>query len=89
MLGSTYETPCDVISGGGSIGTVTAEGTAGLPATLTAPTTAVRPSTAVVLTGSLWTAYATPVPSLCAADGGGCDTGKFVSSTLAISSSGS
>ncbi|MFJ1543480.1 hypothetical protein [Streptomyces sp. NPDC088246] len=88
VLGSTYETPCDVISGGGSIGTVTAEGTAGLPATLTAPTTAVRPSTAVALTGSLWTAGATPVPSLCAADGGGCDTGKFVSSTLAISSSG-
>ncbi|WP_413753523.1 hypothetical protein NRF20_28335 [Streptomyces sp. R-74717] len=88
VLGSTYETPCDVISGGGSIGTVTAEGTAGLPATLTAPTTAVRPSTAVALTGSLWTAGATPVPSLCAADGGGCDTGKFVSSTLAISGSG-
>ncbi|MFI9035949.1 hypothetical protein [Streptomyces sp. NPDC053726] len=88
VLGSTYETPCDVISGGGSIGTVTAEGTAGLPATLTAPTAAVRPSTGVALTGSLWTAGATPVPSLCAADGGGCDTGKFVSSTLAISGSG-
>ncbi|MFJ7492328.1 hypothetical protein ACIQZB_13930 [Streptomyces sp. NPDC097727] len=88
VLGSTYETPCDVTSGGGSIGTVTAEGTAGLPATLTAPTTAVRPSTAVALTGSLWTAGATPVPSLCAADGGGCDAGKFVSSTLAISGSG-
>lgn len=88
VLGSTYETPCDVVGGGGSIGTVDAEGTAGLPATLTAPTTAVRPSTAVTLSGSLWTAGATPVPSLCAADGGGCDPGKFVSGTLAISGSG-
>ncbi|MGW9115618.1 hypothetical protein ACWGRV_03090 [Streptomyces sp. NPDC055663] len=88
VLGSTYETPCDVVSGGGSIGTVTAEGTAGHPPTLTAPTTAVRPSTAVALSGSLWTAGATPVPSLCSADGGGCDTGKFASSTLAISASG-
>ncbi|MER5361082.1 hypothetical protein [Streptomyces sp. NPDC002785] len=88
VLGSTYETPCDVTSGGGSIGTVTAEGTAGHPATLTAPTTAVRPSTGVALSGSLWTVGTTPVPSLCAADGGGCDTGKFVSSTLAISGSG-
>ncbi|MFF8693421.1 hypothetical protein ACF08W_14580 [Streptomyces sp. NPDC015144] len=88
VLGSTYETPCDVVSGGGSVGTVTAEGTAGHPATLNAPATAVRPSTAVALTGSLWTAGATPVPSLCAADGGGCDPGKFASSTLAISSSG-
>lgn len=88
VLGSTYETPCDVVSGGGSIGTVTAEGTAGHPATLTAPGTAVRPSTAVALSGSLWTAGATPVPSLCSADGGGCDTGKFASSTLAISASG-
>ncbi|MEU6016724.1 hypothetical protein ABZ826_22520 [Streptomyces sp. NPDC047515] len=88
VLGSTYETPCDVVGGGGSIGTVTAEGTAGHPATLTAPTTAVRPSTPVSLTGSLWTVGATPVPSLCSADGGGCDTGKFVSSTLAISGSG-
>ncbi|WP_405713129.1 hypothetical protein [Streptomyces sp. NBC_00046] len=88
VLGSTYETPCDVTSGGGSIGTVTAEGTAGHPPTLTAPTTAVRPSTGVALSGSLWTAGATPVPSLCSADGGGCDTGKFASSTLSISGSG-
>ncbi|MEU3218349.1 hypothetical protein [Streptomyces sp. NPDC006971] len=88
VLGSTYETPCAVVSGGGSVGTVDAEGTAGLPATLTAPATAVRPSTGVALSGSLWTAGATPVPSLCAADGGGCDTGKFVSGTLVISGSG-
>ncbi|MFF4095727.1 hypothetical protein ACFYYY_18145 [Streptomyces sp. NPDC001834] len=88
VLGSTYETPCEVVSGGGSVGTVDAEGTAGLPATLTAPATAVRPSTGFALSGSLWTAGATPVPSLCAADGGGCDPGKFVSSTLAISALG-
>ncbi|MEU9951831.1 hypothetical protein [Streptomyces sp. NPDC047939] len=88
VLGSNYTTTCEVISGGGPIGTVTAEGSAGQPATLIAPTTAVRPSTAVALSGSRWTAGATPVPSLCAADGGGCDAGKFASSSLAINGSG-
>ncbi|MFF1922534.1 hypothetical protein ACFVW8_18440 [Streptomyces sp. NPDC058221] len=88
VLGSTYETPCDVTAGGGSVGTVTVEGSAGQPATLVAPTTPARPSTSVALSGSRWTAGGTPVPSLCAADGGGCDPGKFASSTLAIDGSG-
>ncbi|MFI6948304.1 hypothetical protein [Streptomyces sp. NPDC050422] len=88
VLGSNYTTTCEITAGGGSIGTVTAEGSAGQPATLIAPTTAVRPSTAVALSGSRWTVGATPVPSLCAVDGGGCDAGKFASSSLAINSSG-
>ncbi|TXS36108.1 hypothetical protein [Streptomyces sp. OR43] len=88
VLGSNYTTTCEITAGGGSIGTVTAEGSAGQPATLIAPTAAVRPSTAVALSGSRWTAGATPVPSLCAADGGGCDAGKFASSSLAINASG-
>ncbi|MER6116716.1 hypothetical protein [Streptomyces sp. NPDC001743] len=88
VLGSTYETACAVTAGGGSIGTVTAEGSAGQPATLIAPTTPARPSTSLALSGSRWTVGATPVPSLCAADGGGCDAGKFASSSLAINGSG-
>ncbi|MER7729081.1 hypothetical protein [Streptomyces sp. NPDC096323] len=88
VLGSTYETACTVTAGGGSIGTVTAEGSAGQPATLIAPTTPARPSTSVTLSGSRWTVGATPVPSLCAADGGGCDAGKFAGNSLAINSSG-
>ncbi|HEY9331653.1 MAG TPA: hypothetical protein VIS09_25995 [Streptomyces sp.] len=88
VLGSTYTTTCEITAGGGSIGTVTAEGSAGQPATLIAPTAAVGPSTAVALSGSRWTAGATPVPSLCAADGGGCYAGKFASSSLAINASG-
>ncbi|WP_168712390.1 hypothetical protein [Streptomyces sp. A1277] len=88
VLGSTYETACTVTAGGGPVGTVTAEGSAGKPATLIAPTAPVRPSTAVTLAGSRWTAGATPVPSLCAADGGGCDAGKFADSSLAIDGSG-
>ncbi|MFD8690247.1 hypothetical protein [Streptomyces sp. NPDC059651] len=88
VLGSTYTTTCAVTAGGGSIGTVTAEGSAGQPATLIAPTTPARPSTSVALSGSRWTVGATPVPSLCATDGGGCDAGKFASSSLAINSSG-
>ncbi|MEV0575787.1 hypothetical protein [Streptomyces sp. NPDC050392] len=88
VLGSTYETACVVTAGGGSIGTVTAEGSAGQPATLIAPTAPVRPSTAVTLSGSRWTPGATPVPQLCAADGGGCDAAKFAGGTLAINGSG-
>lgn len=88
VLGSTYTTTCEVIAGGGPIGTVTAEGSAGQPPTLIAPTTPARPSTSVALSGSRWTVGATPAPSLCAADGGGCDAGKFASSSLAINGSG-
>lgn len=88
VLGSTYTTTCEITAGGGSIGTVTAEGSAGQPPTLIAPTTPARPSTSVALSGSRWTVGATPVPSLCAADGGGCDAGKFASSSLAINGSG-
>ncbi|MEW2179990.1 hypothetical protein AB0890_27140 [Streptomyces sp. NPDC005406] len=88
VLGSTYETACVVTAGGGAVGTVTAEGSAGQPATLIAPTAPARPSTSVALSGSRWTPGATPVPSLCATDGGGCDAGKFASNSLAISGSG-
>ncbi|MER5985300.1 hypothetical protein [Streptomyces sp. NPDC001787] len=88
VLGGTYQTPCDVVSGSGSIGTVTAEGSAGQPPTLIAPAGPVRPSTSVALAGSRWTAGGAPVPSLCAPDGGGCDTGAFASNSLAVSGSG-
>ncbi|MGW1230002.1 hypothetical protein [Streptomyces sp. NPDC001478] len=88
VLGSTYETACVVTAGGGPIGTVTAEGSAGQPPTLIAPTSPVRPSSAVTLSGSRWTPGGTPVAQLCAADGGGCDAAKFGASTLAVSASG-
>ncbi|MFF1922533.1 WxL domain-containing protein [Streptomyces sp. NPDC058221] len=84
VLGSVFETPCDVVGGTDSVGTVTAEGSAAEPATLTAPGDPVRPNTAVKLQGSQWTPDATPVPSLCAVGGGGCDPLKFVSHTLRI-----
>ncbi|MDJ0382008.1 hypothetical protein [Streptomyces sp. G-G2] len=84
VLGSTYQTPCDVTANGASIGTVIAQGTAGVPATLTAPTAPVRPSTPVALSGELWTPGGTPVPSLCDSTGGGCDPTKFASSALAV-----
>ncbi|WP_406096495.1 WxL domain-containing protein [Streptomyces sp. NBC_01013] len=88
VLGSVFETPCDIVDGGGSIGTVTAEGSASEPATLTAPADPVRPHTDVKLGGSGWTPGAAPVPSLCAAGGGGCDPLKFVAHTLRIDSYG-
>ncbi|WP_326736441.1 WxL domain-containing protein [Streptomyces sp. NBC_01022] len=88
VFGSVFETPCDVVDGGGSIGTVTAEGSASEPATLTAPADPVRPNTAVKLGGSGWTPDAAPVPSLCAVGGGGCDPLKFTAHTLRIDSYG-
>lgn len=88
VFGSVFETPCDVVDGGGSIGTVTAEGTASEPATLTAPADPVRPNTAVELGGSGWTPDGAPVPSLCAVGGGGCDPLKFTAHTLRIDSYG-
>ncbi|MFI6649816.1 hypothetical protein ACIBI8_19645 [Streptomyces sp. NPDC050529] len=88
VFGSVFETPCDVVGGGGSIGTVTAEGSASEPATLTAPADPVRPNTAVKLGGSGWTPDAAPVPSLCAVGGGGCDPLKFTAHTLRIDSYG-
>ncbi|MFE9854757.1 hypothetical protein [Streptomyces sp. NPDC005780] len=88
VFGSVFETPCDIVDGGGSIGTVTAEGSAAEPADLTAPADPVRPNTAVTLGGSGWTPDAAPVPSLCAEGGGGCDPLKFTSHTLRIDSYG-
>ncbi|MFJ2270355.1 hypothetical protein ACIOHO_29075 [Streptomyces sp. NPDC087849] len=88
VLGSVFETPCDVVGGGGSIGTVTAQGTGSEPATLTAPADPVRPNTPVALGGSGWTPGGAPVPSLCATGGGGCDPLKFKSHTLTIDSYG-
>ncbi|MFH8472805.1 WxL domain-containing protein [Streptomyces sp. NPDC018000] len=88
VLGSVFETPCDVVGGGGSVGTVTVEGTGSEPATLTAPADSVRPNTDVKLGGSGWTPGGTPVPSLCAAGGGGCDPLKFKGHTLTIDSYG-
>ncbi|MFJ2912346.1 hypothetical protein ACIO8F_23650 [Streptomyces sp. NPDC087228] len=88
VLGSVFETPCDVVGGGGSIGTVTAQGTGSEPATLTAPADPVRPNTPVALGGSGWAPGGAPVPSLCATGGGGCDPLKFKSHTLTIDSYG-
>lgn len=88
VLGSVFETPCDVVDGGGSVGSVTVEGTGSEPATLTAPADPVRPNTEVTLGGSGWTPGGAPVPSLCAVGGGGCDPLKFRSNTLAIGGDG-
>ncbi|MFF3732660.1 hypothetical protein ACFYXM_20620 [Streptomyces sp. NPDC002476] len=88
VLGSVFETPCDVVDGGGSVGTVTVEGAGSEPATLTAPTDPVRPNTPVTLGGSGWTPGGTPVPSLCAVGGGGCDPLKFSGDDLGIDAYG-
>ncbi|WP_424210637.1 WxL domain-containing protein [Streptomyces sp. BI20] len=88
VFGQTFTTVCEVVSGGGVIGSVTAKGEGGPDATLTAPTGEVRPNTDVTLGGAGWTPGATPVPSLCGTDGGGCDPTKFTANSLVIGSDG-
>ncbi|MFD9422790.1 MULTISPECIES: WxL domain-containing protein [unclassified Streptomyces] len=88
LFGSVFETPCDVVGGSGPVGTVAVEGDGGEPATLSAPAEPVRPHTAVRLGGSGWTPDASPVPSLCAVGGGGCDPLKFPAHALRIDSYG-
>ncbi|WP_150516188.1 WxL domain-containing protein [Streptomyces subrutilus] len=88
VLGGSYETPCVVTAGAGSVGTVDVQGSGGPPAVLGAPSEPVRPNTAVALTGSGWTQGGEAVPSLCDTSGAGCDTEKFAANSLAIDSYG-
>ncbi|MFF7248134.1 hypothetical protein ACFZBU_29970 [Embleya sp. NPDC008237] len=88
VLGSNYETPCVITSGGGAVGSITVTGGPGTPATLDAPTTDVRPGTAVPLSGAVWTPNATANVQLCDASGGGCNPGAFTAKTLVIDAAG-
>ncbi|MEV6106572.1 WxL domain-containing protein [Streptomyces sp. NPDC051940] len=89
VIGNNFETPCTVTSGGGTVATVTAQGTGGEQATLAAPTAPVKPNTAVPLSGTRWTPGGTPAAALCKADGSGCDAAKLKSPALAIDAAGS
>ncbi|WP_405492004.1 hypothetical protein [Streptomyces sp. NBC_00096] len=88
VFGGNYNTPCDVVSGGGVVGTVTAQGGGGAEATVSAPTGPVKPSTSVPLAGGGWTAGAAATASLCDAGGAGCDATKLTASSLVIDASG-
>ncbi|MFF1411974.1 hypothetical protein ACFVX6_19755 [Streptomyces sp. NPDC058289] len=88
VFGGTYQTPCDVTAGGGTVATVTAQGGGSAEATVSAPTGSVKPSTSVPLAGGGWTPGATATPTLCDAAGGNCDAAMIASSSLAIDASG-
>jgi hypothetical protein len=88
VFGSNYETPCDITSGGGSVGVVTATGGPGTPATLDPPAGELRPGATYPLSGALYTPNATPTAQVCAADGSACDSGKIAASTLALDAGG-
>ncbi|MFI5762128.1 hypothetical protein ACIA8F_14445 [Streptomyces sp. NPDC051563] len=88
VFGGTYQTPCDVTAGGGTVATVTAQGGGSTEATVSAPAGPVKPSTSVTLSGGGWTPGATATPTLCDAAGGNCDAAMIASSTLAIDASG-
>ncbi|UGQ14067.1 hypothetical protein LO772_10940 [Yinghuangia sp. ASG 101] len=88
VLGSNFTTPCDVVSGGGVVATVTAQGAGSEQPSLTAPTGVIRPGNAIALSGAGYVASAAAVPALCDASGGSCDTGLFTAHSLTISAAG-
>ncbi|MFI5762129.1 hypothetical protein ACIA8F_14450 [Streptomyces sp. NPDC051563] len=88
VFGGNYNTPCEVVSGGGVVATVTAQGGGGAEATVSVPAGPVKPSTSVTLSGAGWTPGATATPTLCDAGGGGCDATKLVGGSLSIDAAG-
>lgn len=88
VFGGTYTTNCDVVSGGGVVATVNAQGPGSEQPTLTSPTGQVRPGYTLNFAGLGWPANGTPTATLCATGGGACVTDPFTASTLAISASG-
>lgn len=88
VFGSNFTTPCDVVSGGGSIGTVNVQGPGSEQPTMTSPTGTVRPGYTLNFSGAGFPASATPTASVCPAAGGSCVLNPFVTNTLSISASG-
>ncbi|MDI2124897.1 hypothetical protein [Yinghuangia seranimata] len=88
VFGSTYTTPCDVVSGGGAIGTVDVQGPGSGSPTLSSPTGTVRPGYTLPFAGLGFPAGAAATPSLCPADGSACLPAAFGASNLSVSASG-
>ncbi|WTW95012.1 hypothetical protein OG216_17215 [Streptomycetaceae bacterium NBC_01309] len=88
VFGGTYTTPCDVVSGGGSIGTVNVQGPGSQQPTLTSPTGMVRPGYTLNFSGAGFPASATATLSVCPAAGGACVLNPFSSSGVNISAAG-
>ncbi|GAA4982431.1 hypothetical protein GCM10023205_59840 [Yinghuangia aomiensis] len=88
VLGGTYNTPCDVVSGATSIGSVNVQGPGSEQPTLTAPVGTVRPGYTLNFVGLGWPVGQTPTVDVCPTGGGACIPSAISNSTLAISSLG-
>jgi hypothetical protein len=88
VLGGTYTTTCDVVSGSGSIGSVNVQGPGTGTPTLNSPTGTVRPGSTLPFAGVGFPANATATPSLCPANGSACLPGAFTASALTVSGAG-
>ncbi|MGA4543037.1 hypothetical protein ACPA54_23905 [Uniformispora flossi] len=88
VFGGTYNTTCDVVSGGGSIGSVNVQGPGSGTPTLSSPTGTVRPGAAMPFGGVGFPASAAATPSLCPTNGSSCIVGAFTASALSINASG-
>lgn len=88
VFGGTYNTPCDVVSGATSIGSVNVQGPGSGQPTLTAPVGVVRPDGTLNFAGLGWPTGQTPTVAVCPTGGGACINSPVSESTLAISAQG-
>lgn len=88
VIGSTFHTICDVVSGATSIGTVNVQGPGSGQPTLTAPVGTVRPGYTLNFAGLGWPTGQTPSVTVCPTGGGACVVDPVSNSSLAISAQG-
>ncbi|MGW0661835.1 hypothetical protein [Streptodolium elevatio] len=88
VFGGTYQTPCDVVSGATSIGTVNVQGPGSAQPTLSSPTGTVRPGYTLNFAGLGWPTGQTPTVDVCPVGGGACVVNPITNSTLAVSAQG-
>ncbi|UGQ14064.1 hypothetical protein LO772_10925 [Yinghuangia sp. ASG 101] len=88
VLGGTYTTNCDVVSGGGVVDSVNVQGPGSEQPTLTSPVGTVRPGYTLNFAGLGFPANAAPTATVCAAGGGACVTDPFTASSLTVSGLG-
>lgn len=88
VFGGTYNTPCDVVSGATSIGTVNVQGPGSEQPTLTSPVGTVRPGYTLTFGGLGWPVGATPAVTVCPVGGGACVLDPLSNTALSISAQG-
>ncbi|MGA4543039.1 hypothetical protein ACPA54_23915 [Uniformispora flossi] len=88
VLGGTYTTNCDVVSGGGVVASVNVQGPGSAQPTLSAPIGTVRPGSVLAFAGLGWPSNGATSVTLCGAGGGACVPDPFGNSSVAVDVNG-